>query len=711
MPSPLKSTGHAELPERHGASGEPMDLQQDQVFSQERRNAGLPPTSDDPPRPENELLSDRPPQSAFFNTILNPQPHAPVGGSSSGGSGASSSLHWRRPLNPFDFPTGTRSKELSRNERAAVARMRAHQMQRSFQDPGSSAHQFLELARSATAGMKTQEQSISVLKSIILSNRNPLDYLNGERNGELNYKQCLALNRVRKHLEGLGISPEDPNVISAWRKRVSLPPASPSEVHVSGETPAPKREPSMPPEIHVPANVLAHGSAANLNTYTERPIDMGRTEFVPGQQEAFNVDTDTWEPMIAENAAGRLLVRHSMEPDRKQNFAWPMRAIEHPIDRVDPLFSDEWGYLHPAVQFVQSKNPLEKSVVSHFSVTGALNFINSRTSGINLNHAELKAALAGVRHEVETELTNLMANSRANAPDQFFPSLLDQRTYTRRVQPGDIADHEKDLLAQYGLFARPDQVVPKLRNGRIIGIYMGSVLRGEAEEERAIEAHGDDHARYLLAAPHGRSGAVTNYSGAGAINNTGIANTATRADLKDYDKSRINAVFLPFEIRLTDNRGMPRVESVSVLVGLDNLEPGKPILVNYGPIFLQMLQRASARDLRAAEREKRNNPRPIKAEPSEQPLLPTGPVRYGREDYADYVVGLALGQDLREKKIGRDFYDKSIRALREAIGNNPDIDNLAWIVEQTLLERREQVKQDYQGYFDKMIRAAQGRAG
>jgi hypothetical protein len=241
---------------------------------------------------------------------------------------------------------------------------------------------------------------------------------------------------------------------------------------------------------------------------------------------------------------------------------------------------------------------------------------------------------------------------------------------------------------------------------------MGYVFRGEAQEKRAIEAHPDDHGRYLLAADHGRSG-VTNYSGAGAVNNTGFANTATRSDLKDYDRDRINAVFLPFEIGLTDKDGKSRPKSVSVLVGLDNLEPDRQILVNYGPRFLEQLQPPSERSLRAAERAMRNDPpRPaVKSEPSEQPLAPTGSAGNDRQYYADHVVSMALGQDLQQGHIGPDFYNRSIEHLREAIRNNPDIDNPAWIVEQTLLERRQEVRQDYQGYFDKMIRAAQNRAG
>jgi hypothetical protein len=127
------------------------------------------------------------------------------------------------------------------------------------------------------------------------------------------------------------------------------------------------------------------------------------------------------------------------------------------------------------------------------------------------------------------------------------------------------------------------------------------VIRRGDEEQLALDR--PDYERYQLDAGGTRgSGSTTVYSAAGMANSAGFANTALRPDRLDYDLNRINAAFVPYRIRLSDRHGEQRTEHVSVLVGLDNLQPGQQILVNYGRAFLGELAPPSTRDARAERR-------------------------------------------------------------------------------------------------------------
>jgi hypothetical protein len=76
-------------------------------------------------------------------------------------------------------------------------------------------------------------------------------------------------------------------------------------------------------------------------------------------------------------------------------------------------------------------------------------------------------------------------------------------------------------------------------------------------------------------------------SGLGAANSMVFANTALKADGRGYDEDRINTLYLPFNVPMTDKANKPVTVPVIALVGLPNLydaqaNPHRHVLVDYG---------------------------------------------------------------------------------------------------------------------------------
>ena len=138
---------------------------------------------------------------------------------------------------------------------------------------------------------------------------------------------------------------------------------------------------------------------------------------------------------------------------------------------------------------------------------------------------------------------------------------------------------------------------------------MGTVLENERQRQQAQAAHPDsDHyaidagrlPRRQRGRPNwggaGKRTQVT-YAGLGSTNSIAFANTALRRPdpahpEAAYDKERINALFLPFDLELTDKKGERRNEVALALVALDNLfpqgddRPHAQVLADYGNDYL-----------------------------------------------------------------------------------------------------------------------------
>jgi hypothetical protein len=184
----------------------------------------------------------------------------------------------------------------------------------------------------------------------------------------------------------------------------------------------------------------------------------------------------------------------------------------------------------------------------------------------------------------------LLANARA----EFERLIREESTDAwpcepRRLNRNDVPMHEQMLAGQYGLFLKPARTSEEasvLSNGRILGFYMG-VFAASDQDIETLEAQHPDYVRYALDAPR-PGGKLTVYSAQGCANDLAFANTALLPNTAQptYDRERLNAEFVPFEVRLTDKKGKPARETVIAVVALNNAID-KELRIDYGDAFLQ----------------------------------------------------------------------------------------------------------------------------
>jgi hypothetical protein len=280
------------------------------------------------------------------------------------------------------------------------------------------------------------------------------------------------------------------------------------------------------------------------------------------------------------------------------------------------------------------------------------------------------------------------------------------------------------LIGQYGLFATDD--TSRAAHGRILGIYLGALLRGEDDESLAQTQH-PDYERYLLdaASAQGTGSRVSTYSADGAANSIAFANTALLAPRQGqrpaYDDGRINAVFVSYRVRLTDNRGRSVTEHVSVLVGLANLAAGQQVLVSYGDRFLEQFQPPSARSQRAQRRTGPSQTKRVKVEQPEPELPQSGAPQLPGQDFRTHFERHGIQPLVNRRATLGDQHGISQADANELLDHidqrlhaNPDIDPQTVITE-TLraLWQGATARQETAAIhiYNHLIRFANGRQG
>jgi hypothetical protein len=324
----------------------------------------------------------------------------------------------------------------------------------------------------------------------------------------------------------------------------------------------------------------------------EREIDQARTAFIP---ELPRCDLTTGQPIWSLDEGRATIVRHDMEPVPANNHKFPLRDLADPLGRVHARYAAEDGRCHPNVTL--RKIDLAGGYKNYFKRL-------CRDPRVGL----APKAIAGVRtrllENARQEFLRLLDNDRAGVePQPLEQSASHWPCEPRRLGRNDVPAHEHKLAGQLGLFLKtPEagQEQPVLGNGRILGFYTGVFAAGDDEIAAVEEAH-PGFERYAIDAPRA-GGKMTVYSAEGCANDLAFANTALVPDAPQpaYDKERLNAEFVPFELQLTDKAGKPARETVIAVVALDNAID-QELRIDYGPAFLQQFTRPAQAASRAPD--------------------------------------------------------------------------------------------------------------
>lgn len=317
----------------------------------------------------------------------------------------------------------------------------------------------------------------------------------------------------------------------------------------------------------------------------ERTIDQARTAFIP---ELPRCDLTSGRPIWSLDEGGATIVRHAMAPVPANNHKFPLRDLRDPLNRVHARYAGDDGRCHPNVKL--RNIDLASGYKTYFKHL-------CRDPRVGLAPGSIADVRARLLENARAEFIRLLRNDSARgAPQAGEAQAAHWPCEPRRLDRHDVPAHEHMLAGQYGLFLKPPapgQEPPVLGNGRILGFYMG-VFAANDQEIDAVQAQYPDYERYALDAPRA-GGKLTVHSAQGCANDLAFANTALQAGAAQptYDRERLNAEFIPFDLQLTDKAGRPARETVIAVVALDNAI-GHELRIDYGEAFLQQFKAGPA---------------------------------------------------------------------------------------------------------------------
>lgn len=352
-------------------------------------------------------------------------------------------------------------------------------------------------------------------------------------------------------------------------------------------------QPPVPAARPVKLEPIALAPAARVPLLVEAQLDQARTAFYEELAQVCDLTGDAAQWSTRTRA---VIVHHRMEPVPGNDDKFPLRDRNNP-ERAHPRYANDDGTCHPNVQLKTIK-------VAGQEMHKFLQHLCESDPRVRLDPDKLKDVVQALTKDAQHEFERLIREEPSPNP----------RCQPIKLSAADVQDHEHALIGQYGLFVpRPDNQAdyPTLSNGRILGFYMGAVLENERQRQEALATHPDsDH--YALDAsrlPQQRQPGRTNWSstagkrtqvtfaGLGSANSMAFANTALRRPDPDhpepaFDRERINALFMPFDLKLIDKNGKRRNEVAVALVALDNLfpegddRPRAQVLADYGDAYL-----------------------------------------------------------------------------------------------------------------------------
>ncbi|HET9641840.1 MAG TPA: hypothetical protein VFP68_00420 [Burkholderiaceae bacterium] len=369
------------------------------------------------------------------------------------------------------------------------------------------------------------------------------------------------------------------------------------EADPADAAPPPSGLPAVPGSLPVKIEPIDQPPAVRVPLLVETPLDQARTAFYEELAHVCDLtgDTPQWSSRLAET--GGVIVHHRMKPVSGNDDKFPLRDPDNP-ERALKRYARADGRCHPDVK-------LKKIKLAGKETHDLLQRMCASDPRLQLRPEELQPVVDKLIADAQQEFERLIR-------EQERPRDQQRRCLPQKLSAADVQDHEQALIGQYGLFVpRPSNPAeyPTLSKGRILGFYMGKLLESERQRQQAQATHPDsDHyaidagrlARRQRGRPNwggARKRTQVTYAGLGSANSIAFANTALRRPDPDhpepaYDYDRLNALFLPFDLELTDKDGVRRNEVAMALVALDNLFPQgddrshAQVLTDYGPGYL-----------------------------------------------------------------------------------------------------------------------------
>ncbi|GHH56444.1 WXG100-like domain-containing protein [Lentzea cavernae] len=276
-------------------------------------------------------------------------------------------------------------------------------------------------------------------------------------------------------------------------------------------------------------------------------------------------------------------IRHDLVPDAAMDHAFPWRDPENPVERVYAPFAAEDGSLHPAVR--EGADRITARMSGGKALLKAIAAAPGDGRLADAGQKEMERLWPLLEADVAREVRRLVLGSQPGWTAPARPVTL---------TPDLVRPHEQVLVGRWGLgLSTPDAPPadrPSVTNGRVLGLYLGAVLRGQEDRER----WGAEHPQFPGYAMQAGSFTMT---AEGAANFTAFANTGLLADSASpqYDHEAINAQFVQFVVTVPDGTGKPRKLPVVAMVLLDNAfdpvaNPHGIITVDYGDDYLTLFE-------------------------------------------------------------------------------------------------------------------------
>ncbi|WP_408014321.1 OTU domain-containing protein, partial [Saccharopolyspora elongata] len=317
-----------------------------------------------------------------------------------------------------------------------------------------------------------------------------------------------------------------------------------------------------------------------------RHLDQARTELTWPANSRYSDDKDDELRIV------RAIDTHTVTPAAGMDDMFPWRDSADPARRVFAPYADEHGNVHPLVR----KNADQITARMYAAGRNLLAGIAADANDTRLPNSAMDRLKNRVWPQLEKAVAQEIRRLTLGDPNPSFPVRV------RTVEHKHVRPHEHILVGQSGLFLSPSPAdmfldeQPSLLNGRILGVYLGAVIRDQhsLDNWRTRYSAFPAYAMNLDAEPSLEHHLM---SAEGAANSIAFANTAvTEGPEPAIDLNRVNAQFVEFRVNMPTNTGQLRSQSIMVLIALDNAfdiltNPYGIIIADYGDGYVDLFKK------------------------------------------------------------------------------------------------------------------------